>query len=60
MLIHTEEDPYGMSIHTVEEHYINDFIIFRKVHNNSPMSSLLVKINYFGHRELLAPKLLLI
>ena len=27
MLIHTEEKPYGKSIHTGEEPYIYDFII---------------------------------
>ena len=38
-----------------------DFIIKKKtVHTNTPLSNLLVKINYFGHRELLAPKVLLI
>ena len=62
MLIHTEEKPYGKSIHTGEEPYTYNFIIvsFIKipVPKNYPLSNLLVKINYFVHRELLAPKLL--
>ena len=60
MLIHTEETPYGKSIHTGEEPYIYDFIILsvikNLVHKNKPLSIVLVKINYLGHRELLAPK----
>ena len=64
MLIHTEEKPYGKSIHTGEEPYIYDFLIVsivkNPVHKNNPMSNLLVKINYFGRRELLVPNVLLI
>ena len=62
MLIHTKDKPYGKSIHTGEEPYIYDFIIeasLKKVHKNNPLSNLLVKINYFGLRKLLAPKVLL-
>ena len=62
-----QEKPYmyGKSINTGEEPYIYDFItvsLIKKnpVHKNNPLSSLLVKINYFGHRELLVPKVLLI
>ena len=29
------------------------------VHKNKPLANLLVKINHFGHRELLASKVLL-
>ena len=64
MLIHTEEKPYCKSIHKGEEPYIYNFIIASltktPVHKNNPLSNLLVKINYYGHRELLAPKVLLI
>ena len=63
-LIHTEEKPYYKSFHTGEEPYIYDFIIvgslINLVHKNNPLSNLLVKIDHFGHRELLAPKILLI
>ena len=63
-IIHTEEKPYGKSIHTGEEPYIYGFIIVcfikKTVYKNNPLSNLLVKINYFVHRELLATKLLLI
>ena len=64
MLIHTEEKPHDKSIHTGEELYIYDFIIVsfieKTVYKNNPLSNLLVKINYFVHKELLAAKLLLI
>ena len=48
-----------------KEPYIYDFIIFslikkNRAHKNNPLSNLLVKINYFGHREPLASKVLLI
>ena len=59
MLIHTEEKPYGKSIHTGEEPYIYDFIIvslIKTVYKNNPLSKLLVKINYFGLRDLLAQR----
>ena len=64
MLIHTEEIPYGKSIHTGEEPYIYDItivsLIKNPVHKKHSLSNLLVKINYFGHREFLAPNVLLI
>ena len=64
MLIHAEKKPYDKSIYTGEEPYICDFIIVsfikKIVYKNNPLSNLLVKINYFVQRELLAPKLLLI
>ena len=63
MLIYTEEKPYGKSIHTGEEPYIYAFIIvslmINPVHKNYSLSNLLVKINFFGQRELLAQKVLL-
>ena len=44
--------------------YIYDFIIVGLINNpglqNNPLSNLLVKIYHFGHRELLASKVLLI
>ena len=47
-----------------EEPFIYDFIIVslikNLVHKNNPLSNLMVKNNYFGRRELLAPKVLLI
>ena len=65
MLFHTEEKPYGKSIHTGEEPCIYDFIIVSLIKKAqftriNPLSNLLVKIQYFGHRELLAQKALLI
>ena len=64
MLIRTEEKPDGKSIYTGEEPYIYDFIIAslikKQVHKNNPLSNVLVKIYYFGHIYLLAPKVLLI
>ena len=64
MLIHAEKKPYDKSIYTGEEPYICDFIIVsfikKIVYKKNPLSNLLVKINYFVQRELLAPKLLLI
>ena len=49
MLIHTEEKPYGESIHAGKESYIYDFIIVSLIKNlvckNNPLSNLLVKIN---------------
>ena len=64
-LIHTEEKPYDKSVHTGETPYIYDFIIVSLINKpgsqeNSPLLNLLVKINHFGQRELLAPKVLLI
>ena len=35
MFIHTEEKPYGKSIHTGEEPYIYDFIIVSLIKNSS-------------------------
>ena len=62
--MHTEEKPYDKSVHSGEEPYIYDFIIVslinKIVHKNSPLSSLLFKINHFGHRDFLAPNVLLI
>ena len=47
-----------------EKNIISGFIIVRPlinlVHKNNPLSNLLVKINHFGHRELLASKVLII
>ena len=31
-----------------------------QVHKNNPLSNLLVKINYFGHKDFLNPRVLLI
>ena len=52
MLIHTEKKPYGKSIHTGEEPYICKPHEKNLGHKNNPLSNLLIKINYFGHREL--------
>ena len=62
ILIHTEENPYGMSIHAGDEPYIYGLIVVsfvkNQVHKNNPLSNLLGKINYFVHRELMMAKLL--
>ena len=61
MQIHTEEKPYGKSIHAGEEPYIYDTIIVSliksPVHKTYPLSNPLVKISFFVH---LATTLLLI
>ena len=63
ILIHIEEKPYDKSVHTGEEPYIYGFIIVslinNLVHKNKPLSNLLVIMNHFGHRVLLASKELL-
>ena len=64
ILIHTEEKPYDKSVHTGEEPYIYDFINVRLINKPAsqkyPLSNLLVKINHFGHKYLLASKVLLV
>ena len=62
MLIHTEEKHYDKSTYSVEEPYMYDFIIVSLIKNpfyKNNLSKLLFEINYFGHRELLTPKVLL-
>ena len=63
-LIHREGKPYDKSVHAREEFYTYDFIIVSSlinlIYKNNPLSNLLVKIYHFGHRELLASKVLLI
>ena len=55
--------PYNKSVHTGEEPYIYDFIIVSVINKpgsqKTPLLNLLVKINHFGHSELLALKVLL-
>ena len=59
--IHTEEKPYGKSIHTGEEPYIYHIIIVSliksQVHKTCPLSNPLIKMGKF---VLLATKFLLI
>ena len=59
--IHTEEKPYGKSIHIGKEPYIYDIIIVSLIkspaHKTHPLSNPLVKTSYFVH---LASKFLLI
>ena len=49
-----------MTSQFIQEKNIISMILINLVHKNNPLSKLLVKINHFGHRELLASKLLLI